>query len=52
MLEPLGGKEKTLRMWLLSNAGYGPPPGVLPEHQGVPMFSEMAREKVLCGRRY
>ena len=38
VLEPLEVKEETLRSWLLSNAGYGAPPGVLPACQGMPMF--------------
>ena len=40
VLEPLEVKEETLRRWLLSNAGYGAPPGVLPACQGMPMFME------------
>ena len=52
VLEPMGVKEETLRMWALSNAGYGAPPGGLPENQGMPMFAEVDRGKVLRAGRY
>jgi DNA polymerase-2 len=31
ILQPLGVKEQTLRWWMFTNAGYGAPPGFLPD---------------------
>lgn len=31
ILQPLGVKEQTLRWWMFTNAGYGAPPGFIPD---------------------
>lgn len=38
VVQPLGVEEETLRTWLLSNVGYGAPPGELAENQEMPLF--------------
>ncbi len=42
LLQPLGVKEKTLRWWMFANAGYGAPPGFLPEgrSQETPLLED------------
>ena len=52
VLQSLGVKEETLRRWVFSNAGYGAPPGELPENQGMPMFAGVDRGKVFRVGRY
>ncbi len=44
LLQPLGVKEQTLRWWMFSNAGYGAPPGFLPEScsQETPLLEDPA----------
>jgi len=44
LLQPLGVKEQTLRWWMFTNAGYGAPPGFLPEArlQEAPLLEEAA----------
>ena len=43
ILQPLGIKEQTLRWWIFTNAGYGAPPGYLPEtcSQETPLLGEL-----------
>jgi DNA polymerase-2 len=43
ILQPLGVEEQTLRWWLFSNAGYGAPPGVLPQEcsQETPLLGDL-----------
>jgi DNA polymerase-2 len=42
LLQPLGVKEQTLRWWMFTNAGYGAPPGFLPEYcsQEAPLLDD------------
>jgi DNA polymerase-2 len=42
LLQPLGVKEQTLRWWMFTNAGYGAPPGFLPElrSQETPLLED------------
>lgn len=42
ILQPLGVKEQTLRWWMFTNAGYGAPPGFLPEacSQETPLLGD------------
>jgi DNA polymerase-2 len=42
LLQPLGVKEQTLRWWMFANAGYGAPPGFLPEDcsQEMPLLDD------------
>jgi len=43
ILQPLGVKEQTLRWWMFTNAGYGAPPGFLPENcsQEIPLLGDL-----------
>ena len=42
ILQPLGVEERTLRWWMFTNAGYGAPPGFLPEScsQETPLLGD------------
>jgi DNA polymerase-2 len=44
LLQPLGVKEQTLRWWMFTNAGYGAPPGFLPERvsQEIPLLGDIS----------
>ncbi|NQS92558.1 MAG: hypothetical protein HQ574_09130, partial [Chloroflexi bacterium] len=44
ILQPLGVEEQTLRWWMFTNAGYGAPPGFLPEtcSQEMPLLGELS----------
>ena len=44
LLQPLGVKEQTLRWWMFTNAGYGAPPGFLPDSclQEMPLLGELS----------
>ncbi|MEE9599113.1 MAG: DNA polymerase domain-containing protein, partial [Anaerolineales bacterium] len=43
ILQPLGVKEQTLRWWMFTNAGYGAPPGFLPDScsQEIPLLGDL-----------
>jgi DNA polymerase-2 len=43
ILQPLGVQEQTLRWWMFTKAGYGAPPGYLPEScsQGMPLLGDI-----------
>ena len=43
ILQPLGVEEQTLRWWMFTNAGYGAPPGFLPEDcsQKTPLLGDL-----------
>jgi DNA polymerase-2 len=45
VLQPLGVEERTLRWWMFTNAGYGAPPGFLPEScsQETPLLGKQGR---------
>ena len=51
LLQPLGVKEQTLRWWMFSNAGYGAPPGFLPERcsQETPLLEDPAGSWAVLG---
>ncbi|MCD6423888.1 MAG: hypothetical protein J7L35_00135 [Anaerolineales bacterium] len=42
ILQPLGVEERTLRWWMFTNAGYGAPPGFLPDScsQETPLLGD------------
>jgi DNA polymerase-2 len=43
ILQPLGVEEQTLRWWMFTNAGYGAPPGFLPNScsQEIPLLGDL-----------
>lgn len=43
ILQPLGVEEQTLRWWMFTNAGYGAPPGFLPDScsQEIPLLGDL-----------
>jgi DNA polymerase-2 len=43
ILQPLGVEEQTLRWWMFSKAGYGAPPGYLPDScpQEIPLLGDI-----------
>ncbi len=43
ILQPLGVEERTLRWWMFTNAGYGAPPGFLPDScsQETPLLGDL-----------
>ena len=43
ILQPLGVEEQTLRWWMFTNAGYGAPPGFLPDacSQEMPLLGDL-----------
>ena len=44
ILQPLGVEERTLRWWMFTNAGYGAPPGFLPDScsQETPLLGDFS----------
>jgi DNA polymerase-2 len=48
ILQPLGVKEQTLRWWMFTKAGYGAPPGILPENcsQEMPLLGDIKVESL------
>jgi DNA polymerase II len=44
ILQPLGVEERTLRWWMFTNAGYGAPPGFLPDScsQETPLLGDLS----------
>jgi len=44
ILQPLGVEERTLRWWMFTNAGYGAPPGFLPDScsQKTPLLGDIS----------
>jgi DNA polymerase-2 len=52
VLQPLGVEKQTLRWWMFTNAGYGAPPGFLPDvcSQEMPLLGDFALPSVYPDR--